>query len=276
MIAIERKHLADFLTLTVMFVALTNLASSSQVIPRSVFQRRQRGTQLTAQEIADRYMAGVVLIVCDDITGTRVQGSGFFLTKDIIVTNYHIVKGMIRGYIKLRPVGSKTQSIIKIDSIVAYEEQEDLALVAISEFGRGTLAGIDEIRNTSKAARESTSTIQRRDPLGIDEFLENRRIPPLAAVNTSITVGETVFVLSNPEGLEGTISSGLISSIRPHGSSRWLQTTAPISPGSSGGPLLNTRGQVIGVVVASVTEGQNLNFAIPFESVRKLHSRIKN
>ena len=76
-------------------------------------------------------------------------------------------------------------------------------------------------------------------------------------------VGETVYAVGNPQGLEGTFSQGIVSSIRDVGNDKLLQITAPISPGSSGGPVLNSKGEVIGVSVATFRGGQNLNFAIP-------------
>ena len=88
--------------------------------------------------------------------------------------------------------------------------------------------------------------------------------PSLAIGNSDgVQVGETVFAVGNPQGLEGTFSQGIVSSIRQIGTDTLLQITAPISPGSSGGPVLNARGEVIGVSVATFKGGQNLNFAIP-------------
>lgn len=78
-----------------------------------------------------------------------------------------------------------------------------------------------------------------------------------------IAVGDTVYAVGNPRGLEGTFSQGISSSIRKLESETILQITAPISPGSSGGPVLNDRGEVIGVAVATFTGWQNLNFAVP-------------
>lgn len=90
------------------------------------------------------------------------------------------------------------------------------------------------------------------------------RVPPLRLGDSStVEIGETVFAVGNPQGLEGTFSQGIISSLRGAGESRLLQITAPISPGSSGGPVLNAKGEVIGVSVATFKGGQNLNFAIP-------------
>jgi len=79
----------------------------------------------------------------------------------------------------------------------------------------------------------------------------------------SVQVGEPVYAVGNPQGLEGTFSQGIVSSIREVGTDKLLQITAPISPGSSGGPVLNGKGEVIGVSVATFRGGQNLNFAIP-------------
>ena len=87
-------------------------------------------------------------------------------------------------------------------------------------------------------------------------------------------VGETVYAVGNPRGLEGTFSQGIISSIRPVGSDKLIQITAPLSPGSSGGPVLNRRGEVIGVSVLTIRDGQNLNFAIPSNYLKTLLARV--
>lgn len=85
-----------------------------------------------------------------------------------------------------------------------------------------------------------------------------------------VQVGESVYAVGNPQGLEGTFSQGIVSSIRVVGADKLLQITAPISPGSSGGPVLNGKGEVIGVSVATFRGGQNLNFAIPGNYLRTL------
>lgn len=90
----------------------------------------------------------------------------------------------------------------------------------------------------------------------------------------SVQVGETVYAVGNPQGLEGTFSQGIISSIREVGNDKLLQITAPISPGSSGGPVLNGKGEVIGVSVATFRGGQNLNFAIPSNYLKRLLGRV--
>lgn len=90
----------------------------------------------------------------------------------------------------------------------------------------------------------------------------------------AVQVGEPVYAVGNPRGLEGTFSQGIISSIRKVGTDKLLQLTAPISPGSSGGPVLNSEGKVIGVSVATFRGGQNLNFAIPSNYLKTLVAKV--
>lgn len=100
------------------------------------------------------------------------------------------------------------------------------------------------------------------------------RNPLLSLGNSdSVEVGDPVYAVGNPQGLEGTFSQGIVSSIRKIGLEKVLQITAPISPGSSGGPVLNLKGEVIGVSVATFKGGQNLNFAIPSNYLKALLSK---
>lgn len=83
-------------------------------------------------------------------------------------------------------------------------------------------------------------------------------------------VGESVIVIGAPEGLTNTVSTGIVSAFRAIGGQRLMQISAPISPGSSGGPVLNLRGEVVGVSVSGLERGQNLNFAVPVADVRAI------
>ncbi len=83
------------------------------------------------------------------------------------------------------------------------------------------------------------------------------------------TIGEAVYVISSPQGLENTISDGILSGIREITPERKvLQITAPISPGSSGGPVFNKNGEVIGIATFLIKEAQNLNFAMPVNLIK--------
>ena len=102
-------------------------------------------------------------------------------------------------------------------------------------------------------------------------------IKPLPLGNsTDVKIGETVYVAGNPKGLEGTFSNGIISSRRDKNTKERLQMTAPISPGSSGGPVLNSKGEVIGVSFMTLVGGQNLNFAIPSRYLTELLTKSKS
>jgi Flp pilus assembly protein TadD len=86
------------------------------------------------------------------------------------------------------------------------------------------------------------------------------------AVST-LSVGERVYAIGAPEGLELSLSEGLVSGLRKFEGVSFIQTTAPISHGSSGGGLFDAHGKLIGITTSTVKDGQNLNFAIPAELV---------
>lgn len=97
--------------------------------------------------------------------------------------------------------------------------------------------------------------------------IENLGATPVRIRNSAdIEVGERAYALGAPRGLELTLSEGIISSIRDvGGGNRVLQTTAPVSPGSSGGGLFDAEGRLVGITSFQFNDSQNLNFAIPAE-----------
>jgi trypsin-like peptidase/tetratricopeptide repeat protein len=87
---------------------------------------------------------------------------------------------------------------------------------------------------------------------------------PRALLNTGrLRVGQRVYAIGAPEGLELTFSEGIISSLRDFDGSQYIQTSAAISQGSSGGGLFDIEGRLIGITAFFISEGQNLNFALP-------------
>ncbi len=94
---------------------------------------------------------------------------------------------------------------------------------------------------------------------------------PLPIVRTVPQEGESIVVVGNPFGLEGSVSNGIVSAVREiSGYGKIIQITAPISPGSSGSPVVNMYGQVIGIATLQAAEGQSLNFAVPSERIFQL------
>ena len=86
----------------------------------------------------------------------------------------------------------------------------------------------------------------------------------------SLKVGAQVYAIGTPEGLELTLSEGIVSSLRTVEGGTYIQTTAAISPGSSGGGLFDDHGKLLGLTSFFVTNGQQLNFALPVEWVEAL------
>ena len=87
-----------------------------------------------------------------------------------------------------------------------------------------------------------------------------------------VQVGEDVVAIGNPLSLESTVSNGIVSGIRTSEvrGGKFLQVTTPISPGSSGGPLFNMAGEVVGITTLYLEGGENLNFAIPINDAKRL------
>jgi V8-like Glu-specific endopeptidase len=85
-------------------------------------------------------------------------------------------------------------------------------------------------------------------------------------------VGENIVVISSPEGLVNSLSTGVISGVRRFDTHRVFQITSPISQGSSGGALINSNGEVIGIVTYFLRNGQNINFAVPINYARGMIS----
>jgi tetratricopeptide (TPR) repeat protein len=96
-------------------------------------------------------------------------------------------------------------------------------------------------------------------------------ISPLPLDKTSPQEGESIVVIGNPLGLEGSVTNGIVSAVRDIPTfGRIIQITAPISSGSSGSPVVNMQGQVIGIATLQITGGQSVNFAIPSERISQL------
>jgi TPR repeat protein len=90
-----------------------------------------------------------------------------------------------------------------------------------------------------------------------------------------IRVGERVYAIGNPRGLEQSLSEGIVSGNREIDGTIWIQHSAPISPGSSGGALISSRGELLGINSRARRESQNLNFAVPAATLAGAVSRAR-
>ena len=190
--------------------------------------------KLDVEDIASQSLPSIVMLKND-----RSTGSGFILGKDTILTNRHVVSGRDPRFLITSPSGSKSEG-----EVVYIDRKLDFAVV-------------------------KASGINRSSPL------------PLCYRSYPFP-GQTVVALGSPLGLAGTVTTGIVSAVRSPqeggdlkgiapNSITLIQTDASISPGNSGGPLLNNRGEVIGVNTWSSARGgaQNINFAISIVDILK-------
>jgi len=109
------------------------------------------------------------------------------------------------------------------------------------------------------------------DLVRVSVDIPEEKVDPLPVSPAPPRVGEKVVVIGTPLGLAQTVSDGIVSAIREvAGFGKIMQITAPISPGSSGSPVLNMKGEVVGVVTFLLVAGQNLNFAIPGDRIAQM------
>ena len=138
---------------------------------------------------------------------------------------------------------------------------------------------------TVKLVREKTTQTHRIQSIHAVDVQNDLAIIIAEGVNApilplgdsdAVQVGEEIYVAGNPREYEGTFSDGLISAIRQESGRKLFQMTAPVSPGSSGGPVLNGSGKVIGITVSQVRDAQNLNFAVPVNYLKTLAGTTVN
>jgi len=230
-----RRSEGFFCALAVAFFSVAGAAAPAQ-------ENRDQ-SQLVAQQVEPC----VVTVVLSE----RSLGSGFVVDEQgLVVTNYHVIEGAKQA-IAVFPDKSK----VPVEGFLAIVPGKDLALLRLQ-------AG-------------------------------NRRLPALRIAEQSPAQGERVYAFGAPMGLSGSVSDGIIAAIRSGGDVRdhlkklsgrdlysealgydldvrWLQTTAPISQGNSGGPLVNGRGEVVGINTWVHASGQNLNFAVSAVHVKQL------
>lgn len=103
--------------------------------------------------------------------------------------------------------------------------------------------------------------------------IPDNKIKPLLITEKYPQEGQKIVVVGSPRGFEQTVSDGIISSIRiiPN-TGKIIQITAPISPGSSGSPVVNLKGEVVGVAALQMRHAQQLNFAVPAEHIFTLNN----
>jgi len=109
--------------------------------------------------------------------------------------------------------------------------------------------------------------------IAVLEIQGGSKISKLSLAKKNPSLGEEIFVIGTPKGLEQTLSKGIISSVRTQGGINFIQFDAAVSSGSSGSPVFNMNGEVVGIVQSTVKDSQNLNFALASDSLGSIISR---
>jgi tetratricopeptide (TPR) repeat protein len=161
-----------------------------------------------------------------------ISGTGFFVRPGQVVTNLHVIQGARR--VEIHTLEGKGRTY-PVSGALAVDEEGDLALLSV-----------DLPPDRSRALSLSSSLPEE---------------------------GEKVFLIGNPLRLEGSVSDGIVSAVREVPDvGNIIQITAPVSHGNSGSPLLNLRGQVVGIVTVKVTNGQNINLALASSRIAALRA----
>jgi serine protease Do len=200
-----------------------------------IFRSPEAGAPiLSQQQILDRVRRGVVLV-----SNPGGLGTGWLIDNDgRLITNHHVVGSEAFQTVTLfRPVGDQWERVvIEQCPVESFSSLLDIAIVRLN---------MDEVRRR-------------------DVTLEPLRIAdPLA-----LEAGDRVFAVGNPGMgrmvLEHTLSEGIVSSLaRNFNDVVYLQTTAAVNPGNSGGPLVNERGEVVGLVTLKAIFQEGVAFALP-------------
>lgn len=186
------------------------------------------------KELVRRARPSVFRLEIYDALGAAIgSGTGFLVAPGQVASNHHVVEGAAR--IELIEADGKKHAAL---GILRSSERDDLALIQVAALAA----------------------------------------PPLAVRGLAgVEPGDRVVVLGAPLGMALAVSDGLVAALWARGPDRdWfpetplMQVTAPISPGSSGSPVLNARGEVIGVAVGTYVRGQNVNWAISGDRLLEL------
>jgi len=142
----------------------------------------------------------------------------------------------------------------------------------------------DKIRVKLSTGKEYDAEVKGRDSntdIALIKIKADRALPVASLGNSDkLRVGEWVFAIGNPFGLDHTVTAGIISAkgrmIGAGPYDNFLQTDASINPGNSGGPLFNMAGEVVGINTAIVAQGQGIGFAIPINMAKEIMEDLKS
>jgi S1-C subfamily serine protease len=223
---------------------------------------------LSAKDIVQRSSPAIVRIETDQGLGT-----GFIIDKGgLIVTNLHVVRGM--KDIKVKLYGGETYPVLTIAGV---DPGRDLALLKI-----GPAKALPTLRlGDSDAMTAGDQVVAIGNPLGIFEYSVSSGLvsqvrpvctPEAVALHKKMVARFEELIQKDPRKLSPAEREEL-EQLQCREELKILQISAPISVGSSGGPLFNQAGEVVGVTTAIITAGQNINLAIPANYLKPIAAR---
>ncbi|TVQ80553.1 MAG: peptidase S1 [Phycisphaeraceae bacterium] len=206
-------------------------AGTVQSDRRRLYRIAQSPSERSPREHAKRIGSAVILV-----STPRGLGSGFIIREDgFAITNAHVIQGETRIRVTVFEEGEQEFRRLVIDDveIIAVNNHLDLALIRLKHPDESPFVTV---------------------PVMADDDIE---------------VGEEVFAIGNPLGLERSLSAGVVSTTnRNFEGLTFIQTTAEVNPGNSGGPLFNARGEVIGVINMGALFADGIGFGIPARYLR--------
>jgi serine protease Do len=198
---------------------------------------------------------------------TRSGGTGVVVHEDgYVVTNYHVIRGA-----RDIEVSFANDPVIYSAELLSYKESEDLALLRIDSVG--VLP-----RTVERDPLRASAFPGRSLPEHELQEVPDRRFPAVRmGTSRDLMQGERVVAIGNPHGQNHTVSTGIISGLHRDvqvssvlAFPDLIQTDASINLGNSGGPLLNIRGELIGINTVMNVSAENIGFAIPVDRVREV------
>ena len=171
------------------------------------------------------------------VSTANTLGSGFIISEDgYIVTNYHVLEGQRASSLR----------------VITYDKE-----VFAADF-----IGADEVRDLALIKIEASD---------LDRFE--------LADSDNLQVGQRVIAIGNPLGLSFTVTEGIISAVDrtgPSGLNEYVQTDVSLNPGNSGGPLIDTTGEVVGINNFKIGNAESLGFALESNAIRETINEIAN
>ena len=198
-----------------------------------------------AKSVFAKAAPSVVVVIAQNQSGEPIsQGSGVVISETIAVTNCHVIEGAAKVSIRQATDTQAEKSYLMDAEVITRDEIRDLCLLHAPDLVVPPAAKVAKMGSAGELA-----------------------------------VGEEVYAIGAPQGLDLSLSRGIVAQLRTgaHGSKAKapiVQSDAAASPGSSGGGLFNNKGELVGITTFKQSGGENLNFSMPVEDIAELSDAV--